>query len=594
MSARFTKGGAESVYAAAEVWKERALLADDSLFTPDTPIWTPELLGQIHTRFLDRPDTSGEGFLGKLEKQLAGSPSGVYQLMGEVLYVHFLPLDNRVDTKKSRVETVLGWSPDPVAIPPEFTDVFQAQFINIGAAQGYRPYLVGTLIETIEQWKGLEPGDREQLIESPWDFRDFLFSREFRSWLLKDNQNTGGAQRHLLLHILFPDTFERILDNDKDRICNAKAFAPFCEGQEADVDRKVWQIRQTIEGKLGRDFDFYDEDIIPYWKPPKGEKPVEVFSADSKGTKPSGESLQALAAKLYLPDDKFLKEIVSLLKEKRQVIFQGPPGTGKTYVAQKLARHLAGSGDDAAGRVRLVQFHPSYAYEDFVQGFRPTLKNGQAGFELRDGPLLQIAEEARNHQESDYYLIIDEINRGNLATVFGELYFLLEYRDAEISLQYSNEGEKFTLPKNLFIIGTMNTADRSIERVDLALRRRFYFVEFLPEEEPVKGVLRRYLEKNPTNAGWVVEVVNKANELLKDAYASDSAIGPSYFMQEGLTPDKVALIWKHSVLPYIVERLFDARDRLADFELDNLRKAVSGGSEDGDVSDTDEAGNGGE
>ena len=588
MSAKFTERGAESVYAAADLFKANALLADDSLFTPGTPIWTREHLGGLHKQFLGRPDTSGEGFLGKLEKQLAGSPAGVYQLMGEVMYVHFLPLDNRVDTKKSAVETVLGWSPDPVTIPPEFTDVFQARFIDIGAAQSYRPYLVGTLIETIEQWKGLETGDRERLIESPWDFKDFLFNRQFRSRLLKDNQNTGRAQRHLLLHILFPDTFERILDNDKDRICNAKAFAPFCEGQEADVDRKVWQIRQTIEGKLGRDFDFYDEDIIPYWKPPKGEKPVEVFHTGGKVTQPSGESLQALAAELYLPDDTFLEEIQSLLAEKRQVIFQGPPGTGKTYVAQKLALHLAGSAE----RVSLVQFHPSYAYEDFVQGFRPTLKNGQAGFELRDGPLLQIAEEARNHQESDYYLIIDEINRGNLATVFGELYFLLEYRGEKMRLQYSDKGEEFALPKNLFIIGTMNTADRSIAMVDLALRRRFYFVEFLPEEEPVKNVLRRWLGVNTDGMGWVADVVDKANELLKD---SDAAIGPSYFMRpEGLTEDKVARIWKHSVLPYIAERLFNERSRLDDFDLEKLIKAVSSGSEDGDVSDTDEAGNGGE
>ena len=593
MSARFTERGAESVYAAAEAWKERALLSDDSLFTPGTPIWTAELLGVLHDRFLDWPnEEKGPDFLDKLKLQLADSPAGVYQLMGEILYVHFLPLDNRVDTKKSRVETVLGWSPDPVTIPSELTDVFQARFIDIGAAQSYRPYLVGTLIETIEQWKGLESGDRERLIKSPWDFKDFLFSRQFSSRLLKDNQNTGRAQRHLLLHILFPDTFERILDNDKDSICKAKAFARFCEGQEADVDRKIWQIRQAIEGKLGRDFDFYDCDIAKYWKPAKGEKPVEVFSADSKGTKPSGESLQSLAAELYLPDDTFLKEIVSLLAEKRQVIFQGPPGTGKTYVARKLANHLAGSGDDAAGRVRLVQFHPSYAYEDFVQGFRPKqLDDGQPGFELRKGPLLQAAERARREPRASHYLIIDEINRGNLAVVFGELYFLLEYRgDKErVRLQYSDQD--FTLPENLFIIGTMNTADRSIAMVDLALRRRFYFVEFHPEKEPVKDVLGEWLRQHANDMRWVADVVDKANELLKD---SDAAIGPSYFMREGLNAAGVKRIWEHSVRPYIEERLFNERGRLDEFDLDKLIKAVSSGSEDGDVSDTDEAGNRGE
>ena len=177
----------------------------------------------------------------------------------------------------------------------------------------------------------------------------------------------------------------------------------------------------------------------------------------------------------------FLQEIETLLDDKKQVIFQGPPGTGKTYVAQKLARHLAGSEE----RVTLVQLHPSYAYEDFVQGFRPTLKDRQPGFELRDGPLLRAAKQARADAQKDpdakHFLVIDEINRGNLAKVLGELYFLLEYRDESIRLQYSDK--PFSLPGNLYVIGTMNTADRSIALVDLALRRRFYFVEFHPDEE---------------------------------------------------------------------------------------------------------------
>ena len=151
----------------------------------------------------------------------------------------------------------------------------------------------------------------------------------------------------------------------------------------------------------------------------------------------------------------------------------GAPGTGKTYVAQKLAECLAGSSK----RVRLVQFHPSYAYEDFVQGFRPTLEGGRHGFELRDGPLLDVAQGAREAGNEIHVLVIDEINRGNLSKVLGELYFLLEYRSVEMRLQYSDE--LFSLPENLWIIGTMNTADRSIALVDLALRRRFHFVELL-------------------------------------------------------------------------------------------------------------------
>lgn len=593
MGSRYTERGAESVYAAAEAWKERALLVDDSLFTPGKAVWTAEMLEEVHGRFLDQ-EVGFPDFYDKLKSRMDGSPPEVYQLVGEALYVHYLPRSTKSETKKSAVETVLGWSPEPINIPPEFVDVFQAGFINLGPGNGLLNFQLGVLIEAVEHWKKLPSRTWDNLLKDEWAFKNFVFNLSHDFLLLKGKE-TGDGQLHLLLHILFPDTFERIFGRDKGNICKAKAFAPFFDPQEGDIDRKIQQIRQSIEEKKGGDFDFYDKDIRQYWKPEQGQRAVENFDAGENLTTPPTTSpatvgLQSLADQTYLPVS-FLKEIESLLAEKRQVIFQGPPGTGKTYVAQKLARHLAGSGDDAAGLVRLVQFHPSYAYEDFVQGFRPKQTDGnQVGFELRKGPLLEIAEKARN-SDKPHYLIIDEINRGNLASVFGELYFLLEYRDTGMRLQYSDSDEDFKLPENLFIIGTMNTADRSIAMVDLALRRRFYFVEFHPEKEPVNGVLREWLRQHANGMRWVAAVVDKANELLKD---SDAAIGPSYFMREGLNAAGVKRIWKHSVLPYIAERLFDDRERLAGFDLDKLIKAVSSRSEDGDVSDTDEAGNGGE
>ena len=276
-------------------------------------------------------------------------------------------------------------------------------------------------------------------------------------------------------------------------------------------------------------------------------------------------SLEELASDLYLPVN-FLQEIGRLLGEELQVIFQGPPGTGKTYVAQKLAKHLAGSDD----RVTLVQLHPSYAYEDFVQGFRPTLVDGRPGFEMRDGPLLRAAKLARQEPDAKHFLVIDEINRGSLAKVFGELYFLLEYRDEKIRLQYQRDDEEdFSLPKNLYIIGTMNTADRSIALVDLALRRRFYFVEFHPDDEPVKGVLRDWLKGNASDdMEWLADVVERVNKLLEDD--RHAAIGPSYFMKPGLDEAAVDRIWKHSVLPYIEERRFGGEEVAEEFGLDRL------------------------
>ena len=296
--------------------------------------------------------------------------------------------------------------------------------------------------------------------------------------------------------------------------------------------------------------------------------------------------LDELAEELFLTEpDGFLENIETLLDDKKQVIFQGPPGTGKTYVAQKLANHLARSEE----RVTLVQFHPSYAYEDFVQGFRPrTGEDGQPRFELKDGPLLQTAKRAEEEPEEKHFLIIDEINRGQLSKVLGELYFLLEYRDKEMRLQYSDK--PFSLPSNLYIIGTMNTADRSIALVDAALRRRFYFVEFHPDDKPVKGVLRRWLEANDmTDVMWVARVVERANELLKDD--RHAAIGPSYFMKDGLDEGMVKRIWEHNVIPYIEERLFEDPERLKEFALPKLRGTDGGAVEqDAQLEGNDESG----
>ena len=305
------------------------------------------------------------------------------------------------------------------------------------------------------------------------------------------------------------------------------------------------------------------------------------------GSEPAG-TLEELAVELHLPVD-FLQNIDTLLKEKKQVILQGPPGTGKTYVAQKLARLLAGSRE----RCGLVQFHPSYSYEDFVRGYRPTLlDNQQPGFELKDGPFLRIARQAAQDPEGNYFLIIDEINRGNLAKVFGELYFLLEYRNTAMNLMYQDGDEPaFQMPPNLYIVGTMNTADRSIALVDLALRRRFAFVDFATDTEPVKGLLRRWLEANDlAGMDWVADIVERANEKLDDHHA---AIGPSYFMRRELDDAAVERIWKHEVLPYVEEHLFGQRDRLGEFALDALRGArAPTGGEPGDDGDLQDAGEG--
>ena len=294
----------------------------------------------------------------------------------------------------------------------------------------------------------------------------------------------------------------------------------------------------------------------------------------------STDKIAHLAADLLWEPEQ-LQEILDDLTEKGQVIFYGPPGTGKTYVACALARHCRLHGGD----FDIVQFHPSYSYEDFVEGYRPRLINGQPGFELVSGPLMRIAEKARENPDAFFILVIDELNRGNVAKVFGELYFLLEYRGEEVRLQYGGDRPGFSLPRNLWFICTMNTADRSIALMDAALRRRFFFAPFFPDESPIRGLLRRWLEREGQDT-LAADLVDTANERLD----RDMGIGPSYFMSgETLDEGRVRRIWRRSVLPYIEEQFFGDADKLSEFTVDRLKLSLRGpvpaaGEETGDNS----------
>ena len=292
------------------------------------------------------------------------------------------------------------------------------------------------------------------------------------------------------------------------------------------------------------------------------EEPVAPVEDDETATKVP-QSLDDLASELMWEPDR-LRMIIRGLEDKGQVIFQGPPGTGKTFVARRIAQWYHEQGGD----YRIVQFHPSYTYEDFVEGFRPArASDGQVGYDLVPGPLRNMAEQAQANPDATFILVIDEINRGNVAKVLGELYFLLEYRDEAVNLQYSRE--PFRLPKNLWLIGTMNTTDRSIALVDAALRRRFYFFGFYPDEPPVRGLLRRWLEANNPEAKWVADLVDAANRKLNDRHLG---IGPSHFMKQDppLDAARVRFIWEQAVLPYIEEQSFGDDARLKAFGYDQL------------------------
>ena len=263
-------------------------------------------------------------------------------------------------------------------------------------------------------------------------------------------------------------------------------------------------------------------------------------------------TLSELAADTGYPETT-LNSWLQAIERKKQAIFYGPPGTGKTYLAQRLARFLIGTGD---GFVDLVQFHPAYAYEDFIQGIRPVAQpDGSLSYEMTPGRFLQFCAEARR-REGPCVLIIDEINRANLSRVFGELMYLLEYRDQEIPLA---GGGVFSIPTNVRLLGTMNTADRSVALVDHALRRRFAFISLQPDYD----LLRRYHEEEATGfpVEPLIDLLQQLNARIADPHY---ALGITYFLRPDLA-SQLPDIWRTEVEPYLEEYFFDQPEQVNAF-----------------------------
>lgn len=290
----------------------------------------------------------------------------------------------------------------------------------------------------------------------------------------------------------------------------------------------------------------------------RGEEVVDPQSGEEKPSGPIDSPVDPVADHLaeaaadLLVDRAFLDEMELLLEDKKQIVLYGPPGTGKTYLARRLARALA-AGEEH--RVRLVQFHPAMSYEDFIEGLRPrVLPNGQVTYEVTPGPLMLAAEAARAEPGTRHVLVIDEINRANLAKVLGELLFLLEYRDEAAQLMYRPQ-EAFTLPDNLLIIATMNTADRSVALVDAAMRRRFHFVPFFPHDGAMRGLLDRWLRAKGGRIS-IALFLDAVNVELRKHLGEHLLIGPSHFMKTDLSDPALRRIWTYNVFPLIEEQLW--------------------------------------
>ena len=264
---------------------------------------------------------------------------------------------------------------------------------------------------------------------------------------------------------------------------------------------------------------------------------------------------------VYISEEKYDK-LVNVLMRKKNIILQGAPGVGKTFLAKRLAYSIMGEKDDE--RIKFIQFHQNYSYEDFVMGYKPI----KEGFELKYGIFYNFCQKATKNPDKDYFFIIDEINRGNLSKIFGELLMLIEadYRDEKATLAYT--GSDFSVPKNLHIIGMMNIADRSLAMIDYALRRRFSFFDI----EPAFGSdgFSNYKKEFSNNTfDELIEKIKKLNEAITQdqSLGKGFCIGHSYFCNAGeCTVEWMKDIVEFDILPMLSEYWFDDESKLNEWE----------------------------
>jgi 5-methylcytosine-specific restriction protein B len=299
-------------------------------------------------------------------------------------------------------------------------------------------------------------------------------------------------------------------------------------------------------------FDFIDATSI------LNAEPINIISHVNKIPQKSEYTLDKLSEKTGY-NQLELQRWIHAIKRKKQAILYGSPGTGKTFIAEQIAKYLI---NGEYGFSELIQLHPAYSYEDFIQGIRPQSQDGRLTYPLVPGRFLEFCQKSESYQ-GNCVLIIDEINRANLAQVFGELMYLLEYRNREIQLA---GGNTFSIPENVCIIGTMNTADRSISQIDHALRRRFAFIGLRSNYD----VLRQYHLKTGFAVDGLITILQQLNQAIAD---KNYEIGISFFLTENLRGD-IKDIWLMEIEPYLEEYFFNQLDKVDEFRWEKIEKFI--------------------
>ena len=674
----------EPIYDAVTQWRERSLAGEQSVLSEGKNLWTIELLDELDQRFVKNLDAGEGDFLSKLKAQLSEGSPGCRQLMAESLWLTLLfPSNIGAAKKRENVLEIWSWSGEDLkAAHPLLADGVLEGIGSAGTAYNtHRWRELVFLVGALRDFNTRNGSEREQIASDPW---------AFSGWLSGLPEARHRQLIHILPHLLFPDTFERISSEGDKRLILA-GFEDTTEKEikkwsTVEIDRALLELRRRLEEEHGSDIDFYQEEFESQWKnqtknwllswnpsrwtwdthaadrattisgekadnrwrcssskpregdrvflirtgnPPKGVVAVgritrapyeaehwEQARADAGETtrfvdvafdsvrdattdeivplgelqsrepgqewnpQSSGIEIKAKAARILERLWKALPPMVSggttaeddagsvdaspkKLAPPLNLILYGPPGTGKTYRLKN--DYLPRYQDEAGDRFEFVTFHQSYAYEDFVEGIRPITENGAVTYEVRPGVLKRLCDRARRAPDKRFALFIDEINRGNIAKVFGELITLLEVdkriridasgnraascKGLEVTLPYS--GERFGVPTNVDVIGTMNTADRSIALLDSALRRRFRFEELTPKPELLESI-----DDGEGNAIDLRQLLQAMNDRLSRLLHRDQTLGHSYFYHVK-SFDELRRVFAREILPFLQEAFYD-------------------------------------
>ena len=431
-------------------------------------------------------------------------------------------------------------------------------------------------LSNIELYVAAAPGEQDRgywwLNANPkiWSFANIAVG-DVQSYTL---YNENGNKRRFFQNFLDAKAGDMVIGYESNPVKQIVAIGRISAEQDGEMlfFKKVEGLTSPIDYATLRGcpelerMEFFQNPQGSLFKLTKGEYDFILDLIREENPVSSKASFEAYTKSDFLDEvymtEKRYESLVTVLRNKKNIILQGAPGVGKTFAARRLAWSMMGEKDD--DRIEFVQFHQNYSYEDFMMGYKPV----GDGFELKYGIFYRFCQKAANQPDKEFFFIIDEINRGNMSKIFGELLMLIEkdYRGTKATLAYN--GLSFSVPKNLYIIGMMNTADRSLAMIDYALRRRFSFFEVEPGFDS-EGFIQY---QNGLNNEMLNELINKVKDLNREITLDKSlgkgfCIGHSYFCgRDVCTEEWLHSIVEYDILPMLREYWFDDTSKLQRWE----------------------------